>query len=39
MSKKLVYTGKTKNVFEMENGNFLLKFSIKIPPYKFLYKF
>ncbi len=23
---KLVYTGKTKNVFEMENGNFLLKF-------------
>lgn len=26
MSKKLVYTGKTKNVFEMENGNFLLKF-------------
>ena len=23
---KLVYTGKTKNVFEMENGNYLLKF-------------
>lgn len=23
---KLVYTGKTKNVFELENGNFLLKF-------------
>lgn len=26
MEKKLVYTGKTKNVYEMENGNFLLKF-------------
>lgn len=23
---KLIYTGKTKNVFEMENGNYLLKF-------------
>ena len=23
---KLVYTGKTKNVYELENGNFLLKF-------------
>ena len=23
---KLVYTGKTKNVYEMENGNYLLKF-------------
>ncbi len=23
---KLVYTGKTKNVFELENGNYLLKF-------------
>ena len=23
---RLVYTGKTKNVFEMENGNYLLKF-------------
>ena len=26
MEMKLVYTGKTKNVFEMENGNYLLKF-------------
>lgn len=26
MSNKLVYTGKTKNVFELENGNYLLKF-------------
>ena len=26
MSMKLVYTGKTKNVFELENGNYLLKF-------------
>lgn len=26
MEKKLVYTGKTKNVYELENGNFLLKF-------------
>lgn len=26
MEKKLVYTGKTKNVFELENGNYLLKF-------------
>ena len=23
---KLVYTGKTKNVYELENGNYLLKF-------------
>ena len=23
---KLVYTGKTKNVFALENGNYLLKF-------------
>ena len=23
---KLVYTGKTKNVFELDNGNYLLKF-------------
>lgn len=26
MKQNLVYTGKTKNVFELENGNFLLKF-------------
>ena len=26
MEKKLVYTGKTKNVYELENGNYLLKF-------------
>ena len=26
MEKKLVYTGKTKDVFALENGNFLLKF-------------
>ena len=26
MEKKLVYSGKTKDVFEMENGNYLLKF-------------
>ena len=26
MIKKQVYTGKTKNVFELENGNYLLKF-------------
>lgn len=26
MEKRLVYTGKTKDVFELENGNFLLKF-------------
>ena len=26
MEKKLVYTGKTKNVFALENGNHLLKF-------------
>ena len=26
MEKKLVYTGKTKNVYELENGNCLLKF-------------
>ena len=26
MEKTLVYTGKTKNVFELENGNYLLKF-------------
>ena len=26
MENKLVYTGKTKNVFELENGNYLLKF-------------
>ena len=26
MEKKLVYTGKTKDVFELENGNCLLKF-------------
>ena len=26
MEMKLVYTGKTKNVFAMENGNYLLKF-------------
>ncbi len=26
MEKKLVYTGKTKNVFELENGHYLLKF-------------
>ncbi|MBO5305922.1 MAG: phosphoribosylaminoimidazolesuccinocarboxamide synthase [Clostridia bacterium] len=26
MSKKLVYTGKTKDVFSLDNGNYLLKF-------------
>ena len=26
MEKKLVYTGTTKNVFELDNGNYLLKF-------------
>lgn len=26
MEKKLVYTGKTKNVYELDNGNFILKF-------------
>ena len=26
MANKLVYTGKTKNVFAMDNGNYLLKF-------------
>lgn len=26
MANKLIYTGKTKNVFELENGNYLLKF-------------
>ena len=26
MEKKLVYTGKTKNVFAMDNGNYLLEF-------------
>ena len=26
MSKKLVYTGKTKDVFALDNGNYLLKF-------------
>ncbi len=26
MDKKLVYTGKTKDVFSLENGNYLLKF-------------
>ncbi len=26
MAQKLIYTGKTKNVFELENGNYLLKF-------------
>ena len=26
MSKKLVYVGKTKNVFALDNGNYLLKF-------------
>ena len=26
MEKKLVYTGKTKNVYALKNGNCLLKF-------------
>ncbi|MDD5791514.1 MAG: phosphoribosylaminoimidazolesuccinocarboxamide synthase [Erysipelotrichaceae bacterium] len=26
MAERLVYTGKTKNVFELQNGNYLLKF-------------
>lgn len=26
MSEKLIYTGKTKNVFALENGNYMLKF-------------
>ena len=25
MEKKLVYTGKTKNVYALENGNYLLR--------------
>ena len=25
-SMNLIYTGKTKNVYELENGNYLLKF-------------
>jgi len=29
MEKKLVYTGKTKNVYALENGNYLLKFRYK----------
>ena len=26
MEKNLVYTGKTKNIFALDNGNYLLKF-------------
>ena len=26
MENKLVYTGKTKNVYALDNGNYLLKF-------------
>ena len=26
MERKLVYTGKTKNVYALDNGNYLLKF-------------
>ena len=26
MTKELVYSGKTKDVFALENGNYLLKF-------------
>ena len=26
MEKKLVYSGKTKDVFALDNGNYLLKF-------------
>ena len=26
MAEKLIYTGKTKNVYALENGNYLLKF-------------
>ena len=26
MSQKLIYTGKTKNVYALDNGNYLLKF-------------
>lgn len=26
MAKSLVYTGKTKNVYSLDNGNYLLKF-------------
>ena len=26
MEKNLVYTGKTKNVYALDNGNYLLKF-------------
>ena len=28
---KLVYTGKTKNVYAMDNGNYLLKFKDVAP--------
>ena len=31
MEKKLVYTGKTKDVFALDNGNYLLKFKCSIP--------
>ena len=31
MEKKLVYTGKTKNVFSLDNGNYLLKFKDDVP--------
>ena len=31
MEKKLVYTGKTKNVFALDNGNYLLKFKDDCP--------
>ena len=31
MEKKLVYTGKTKNVYALENGNYLLKFRTTPP--------
>ena len=29
MSQKLIYTGKTKNVYALDNGNYLLKFKAR----------
>ena len=28
---ELIYTGKTKNVYALENGNYLLKFKMTAP--------
>ena len=38
MENKLVYTGKTKNVYALDNGNYLLKFNTcRVPVPCFLY--